>query len=214
MRVTESRLRRVIRQVIRESYEFPTKRGMELLEKIYMDMVPIGGQYNPLMDSIKSEYKRKCGSCVSCEVFDVTKTGEGASFGVKSENGQECQMVLRMSSFGGPEIIVELLELKEGDQVRVLHVERPYSGTRQDWGGCEGIVDSINIESGVCTIIDLQGQLRPLVDCPMTREHLELVSSDSSGIDSIRDHISDTVNQDMPMESVLRRVIRKELKRR
>ena len=214
MRITERRLRRVIRQVIRESYEFPTKSGMELLEKIYMDMVPVGGQFVPLMDSIKSEYTRNCGSCVSCEVFDVTKTGEGASFGVKSENGQECQMVLRMNSFGRPEITVELLKLEEGDQVRVLHVERPYSGTRQDWGGVEGIVDSINIERGVCTIIDLQGQLRPLVDCPMTGEHLKVVSSGSSGIDNIRDYMSDTVNQDMPMESVLRRAIRKELKRR
>ena len=67
---------------------------------------------------------------------------------------------------------------------------------------------------GVCTIRDLSGQLSPLVDCPMTGEYLEVVSSDSSGIDNIRDHMSDTVNQDMPMESVLRRAIRKELKRR
>ncbi len=214
MKISENRLRRVIRQVIRESYEFPTKRGMELLEKIYMDMVPVGGQFVPLMDSIKSEYTRKCGSCVSCKVFDVTKTREGASFGVKSENGQECQMVLRKNSFGRPEITVELLDIQEGDQVRVLHVERPYSGTRQDWGGVEGIVHSIDIERGVCTILDLRGHLSPLVDCPMTGVHIEVVSTNLGGIDSIRDHISDTVNQDMPMESVLRRVIRKELKRR
>ena len=136
MRMTESRLRRTIRQVIRESYELPT---------------------DPMMMSRKPQ---------------------------------------------------------EGDQVWVLHVERPYSGTRQDWGGCEGIVHSIDRKRGVCTIIDLSGQLSPLVDCPMTDEHLKVVSSDSSGIDNVRDHISDTVNQDMPMESVLRRVIRKELKRR
>ena len=206
MKIRESRLRTVIRQVIRESYE--EMYGLEALRREYQNMVSVGGTYWDLeemldVNGINPHDVEK--------VFKLDKSTNEVEFHVK---GRQSPSKLKQGTYSIELVPGNLLELKEGDQVRVLHVERPYSDTRQDWGGVEGIVDSIDIERGVCTIIDLSGQLSPLVDCPMTGEHLKVVSSGSSGIDNIRDYMSDTVNQDMPMESVLRRAIRKELKRR
>ena len=105
MRMTESRLRRVIRQVIRETYEFPTKSGMELLEKIYMGMIPIGGSYLNLMDMIERAYGE---SCVSCEFVNVVpfETGDGATFGIKEAGSDDVeQFELFLNSTNRPEII-------------------------------------------------------------------------------------------------------------
>ena len=105
MRMTERRLKRVIRQVIRETYEFPTKSGMELLEKIFMDMIPLGGSYNlNLMDLIELVY----GDCASCEFVNVVpfKTGDGASFGIKEAGSDDVeQFELFLNSTNRPEII-------------------------------------------------------------------------------------------------------------
>ena len=127
MKITESRLRSIIQGVIRETryglspesnYTYPGETGSEIdlqqLEQIYMGMVPLGGRFIPLMDRVKNAYERECGSCGSCEVLDITEVGEGASFVVRGDNGKECQLTLKMSSFGGPEIVVDSMSSGTG----------------------------------------------------------------------------------------------------
>ena len=64
MRLTERRLRALIRSVIKESYDFPGEGGIELLEKLFMRMMPVGSTMNLsdsgetlLMDEIKRKFK-------------------------------------------------------------------------------------------------------------------------------------------------------------
>ena len=94
------------------------------------------------------------------------------------------------NSFSDPEV-------KEGDTVMVLDVEKPYSGDKMSWAGCTGIVKSVTYDpssksgGGVCTIVDHSGQLSPLVNCPISEEYIEVISSAEPGL----------------VESVLKRVI-------
>lgn len=60
-----------------------------------------------------------------------------------------------------------------GDKVRVLHVDPPYSGDRQDWGGCDGIVAYVGGDK--CAITDPTMELSPLVDVPMYSRYIEIV---------------------------------------
>ena len=64
MRLTERRLRALIRSVIKESYDFPEEGGIELLEKLFMRMLPVGSTMHLsdsgetlLMDEIKRKFK-------------------------------------------------------------------------------------------------------------------------------------------------------------
>ena len=106
MRLTESRLRALIRSVIKESYG--ESGGFHELEKHYMRMVRPGANYKPLKDVIMYEYERACGPCDDCEVYGVESFEHGVEFSVRGSNGQVCTGVLERSSFGGPIIHIEV----------------------------------------------------------------------------------------------------------
>ena len=120
MRLTERKLRALIRSVIKESYDFPEEGGIELLEKLFMYMLPVGSSMQLpasgetlLMDKIKSKFNEKCGTCKTCKISDVVKTRNengdpdgGATFTVSGDHGL-CTMVLFMDRFSarGPSIL-------------------------------------------------------------------------------------------------------------
>lgn len=60
-----------------------------------------------------------------------------------------------------------------GDRVKVLHVDPPYTGHRQDWGGCDGVISSIR--GNVCTIKDPTRELRPLTNMPLDSYYIRIV---------------------------------------
>tara|TARA_Y100001970_G_C14259751_1_gene878977 strand:+ start:103 stop:516 length:414 start_codon:yes stop_codon:yes gene_type:complete len=134
MRMTESRLRRVIRQVIRENY-FPTASGIELLEKIYMRMIPVGGSYNfSFLELAERAYGK---SCVSCEFVNVVpfENGDGASFGIKEAGSNDVeQFELFLNSTNRPEIIAKEAEGdyfhsdRRGQYMRDWVNNNPYMG--------------------------------------------------------------------------------------
>jgi hypothetical protein len=65
------------------------------------------------------------------------------------------------------------VRVQVGDKVRVLRVDQPYSGYRQDWGGCDGIVASVG--GDFCSITDETMELSPLIDVPMNSRYIEII---------------------------------------
>lgn len=122
MRLTERRLRALIRSVIKESYDFPEAGGIKLLETLFARMMPAGSTTNLsasgetlLMDEIKLKFNEKCGTCKTCVISDVVKTRDengdpdgGATFTVRGDS-DECTMVLFMDRFSarGPSILTQ-----------------------------------------------------------------------------------------------------------
>lgn len=59
---------------------------------------------------------------------------------------------------------------KEGDRVRVMYVDPPYTGHRMDWGGCDGIITRIYTGTNMCQVAvikDPTGELELLHNIPL-----------------------------------------------
>ena len=70
---------------------------------------------------------------------------------------------------------IEQLSFNVGDKVRVIHLDPPYSGDRMDWGGCTGIISSIDFNTCQVVVKDPTGELHLLKDMPMDPEYLQKI---------------------------------------
>ena len=205
MRITESKLRRIIRSVIRESME---QSSRSRLRNINYEMTEEGMPGRTFREQIESgdnvrsthaefdEAGYVCmidkvgGSLIEVSVEELAKRDpecdlndpESVDICAAEELKRRGIETVGQTTFPGEIYLIDefILFLKGeepsfnvGDKVRVMHVDPPYSSDRQDWGGCVGIISSI--EGDVCHISDPTGELSLLEDVPMDLYYLEKV---------------------------------------